>query len=83
MVAQLLADPKGAYFEIEGHTDNVGDATLNKKIGADRAEAVLARTAESVLAEWVAGQTVDEVLIHAKARLPAVLVERVQDRIEP
>ena len=40
MISGLLADPKGAYFEIEGHTDNVGDATTNKKIGMERAEAV-------------------------------------------
>src|SRR2546427_86235 len=25
MIAQLKADPKGAYFEVEGHTDSVGD----------------------------------------------------------
>jgi peptidoglycan-associated lipoprotein len=40
MVAQLKADPKGAYFEIEGHTDNVGDKDVNMKIGEERAEAV-------------------------------------------
>ena len=38
--SQLKADPKGAYFEIEGHTDNVGDKALNQKLGMDRAEAV-------------------------------------------
>ena len=40
MVAQIKADPKGAYFEIEGHTDNVGPKEVNDKIGLDRAEAV-------------------------------------------
>jgi len=40
MVAGILADPKGAYFEIEGHTDNVGDAKINQRIGLERAEAV-------------------------------------------
>jgi len=40
LVTQLKADPKGAYFEIEGHTDNVGDKTFNNKLGMDRAEAV-------------------------------------------
>lgn len=40
MIAQIKADPKGAYFEIEGHTDNVGDKKLNEKIGLERAEAV-------------------------------------------
>ena len=40
LVSQIKADPKGAYFEIEGHTDNVGDAKVNEKIGLERAEAV-------------------------------------------
>lgn len=40
LVAKLKADPKGAYFEIEGHTDNVGDNMINEKIGLARAEVV-------------------------------------------
>jgi len=40
MVMALKADPKGAYFEIEGHTDNVGDPKINDRIGLERAEAV-------------------------------------------
>jgi len=40
MVNQLKADPKGAYFEIEGHTDNTGAKMSNEKLGLDRAEAV-------------------------------------------
>jgi peptidoglycan-associated lipoprotein len=40
MITQLKADPKGAYFEIEGHTDNVGDKATNERIGLERAEAV-------------------------------------------
>lgn len=40
MVKGILADPKGAYFEIEGHTDNVGPADINQKIGLERADAV-------------------------------------------
>ena len=40
LVSQLKADPKGAFFEIEGHTDNTGDKALNQKLGLDRAEAV-------------------------------------------
>ena len=39
-ISQILADPKGAYFEIEGHTDNVGDKAWNERLGLDRAEAV-------------------------------------------
>jgi outer membrane protein OmpA-like peptidoglycan-associated protein len=40
LVTQIKSDPKGAYFEIEGHTDNVGDAMYNEKLGLERAEAV-------------------------------------------
>ena len=40
MVADLKADPKGIYIEIEGHTDNRGTPEVNEKIGLERAEAV-------------------------------------------
>jgi outer membrane protein OmpA-like peptidoglycan-associated protein len=40
LVSQLMSDPKGAYFEIEGHTDNVGDKLYNEKLGMERADAV-------------------------------------------
>jgi len=40
MVVKVIADPKGAYFEIEGHTDNVGTKRVNDRIGLERAEAV-------------------------------------------
>ena len=40
MIAQIKADPKGAYFEIEGHTDNTGTKDLNQRLGAERAEQV-------------------------------------------
>jgi outer membrane protein OmpA-like peptidoglycan-associated protein len=40
MVTKLKANPNGAFFEIEGHTDNSGDKTINERIGLERAEAV-------------------------------------------
>jgi outer membrane protein OmpA-like peptidoglycan-associated protein len=40
MIMAIKADPKGAYFEIEGHTDNVGDPKTNERIGLERAESV-------------------------------------------
>ena len=40
MVSQLKTDPKNIYLEIEGHTDGVGDAKTNERIGLERAEAV-------------------------------------------
>lgn len=40
LITQLQADPQGAYFEVEGHTDNVGPNEVNERIGLERAEAV-------------------------------------------
>jgi outer membrane protein OmpA-like peptidoglycan-associated protein len=40
LVNQLKADPKGVYFEIEGHTDSTGSTALNDKLGFDRADQV-------------------------------------------
>jgi outer membrane protein OmpA-like peptidoglycan-associated protein len=40
MVASMKQDPKNIYLEIEGHTDNVGDKTINERVGLARADAV-------------------------------------------
>jgi len=40
LVSQLKADPKGAYFEVEGHTDSIGSKDLNERLGLERAEQV-------------------------------------------
>jgi outer membrane protein OmpA-like peptidoglycan-associated protein len=40
LVQQLKAEPKGAYIEIEGHTDNTGPKDLNYRLGLERAENV-------------------------------------------
>jgi outer membrane protein OmpA-like peptidoglycan-associated protein len=40
LVQQLKQDPKNVFIEIEGHTDNVGDPSINQRIGLERAEAV-------------------------------------------
>jgi membrane protease subunit HflK len=59
------------------------DALEDYVVQAERADGVIARTGEAILAEWVSGRKVDEVLIRGKAELPLLLVERVQARIEP
>ena len=40
MVDQLKADPQGIFIEIEGYTDNVGEAAYNEQLGLERAETV-------------------------------------------
>lgn len=40
VITDLQADPKAVYFEIEGHTDNIGSTKLNEALGLKRAEAV-------------------------------------------
>ena len=40
MINKVLADPKGSYFELEGHTDNVGSKEYNNQLGQERADAV-------------------------------------------
>jgi outer membrane protein OmpA-like peptidoglycan-associated protein len=40
LVQQLKAEPKGAYIEIEGHTDSAGTPQGNYQLGLQRAENV-------------------------------------------
>jgi outer membrane protein OmpA-like peptidoglycan-associated protein len=41
-LVQLLADNPTVKIQIEGHTDNVGNATDNMKLSENRAKAVIA-----------------------------------------
>jgi modulator of FtsH protease HflK len=50
---------------------------------ADRVEGILGQAAEAAMAEWVAGRTVDDVLLNGKREMPVELVEQCQERIEP
>jgi peptidoglycan-associated lipoprotein len=40
LISRLKQDPKNIYIEIEGHTDNVGSAEFNEKLGLERAQEV-------------------------------------------
>ncbi len=59
------------------------DEVVAYVIHRDRIEPAISRAAEAVLAEWVAGHTIDEVLLTGKVALRDYLVPRVQDRIKP
>jgi membrane protease subunit HflK len=62
----------------------VNEAAVHQfALQADRVDALVARTAESVLTEWVAGRTIDEVLLRGKVLLPAHLQAQVQERLRP
>ena len=39
-VGPVVADNRGAYLEIEGHTDSTGSTSYNRRLGEDRALAV-------------------------------------------
>ena len=49
----------------------------------DAVDAFVARTAESLLAEWIGGRKVDDVLRTGKSELPPFLHEHLQDRLDP
>jgi len=86
-----LATPPGQLLTGDHNLINV-QVVLNYRIRseeveqyvvqADRADDLVARAAETVMAEWVAGRTVDDVLINGKTTLPPWLVRRTQERLE-
>jgi membrane protease subunit HflK len=49
----------------------------------DRVDALLSRAVEAVMAQWVAGRYVDDVLLNGKNDMRSVLVEQTRDWIEP
>lgn len=61
----------------------VEDQVEDYVVQADRADDLVARLAETALMEWVAGRTVDEVLIRGKQELPSWLAQQTQRRIQP
>jgi membrane protease subunit HflK len=49
---------------------------------ADRLDAVLTRAVEAVMAQWVAGRNVDDVLLNGKNEMRPILVSRTSEWIE-
>jgi membrane protease subunit HflK len=87
-----LATPFGQLLTGDHNLVNVKvdlDYEVNDKeveqfvLYGDRADGLVARAAEAVLAEWTAGRTVDEVLLTGKVTLPGYLVAETQKRIAP
>jgi membrane protease subunit HflK len=60
----------------------VEDEAANYVVNQERVDGLIGCCAETVLAEWVAGRPVDDVLLNGKAALPEVLVAGVQQRIQ-
>lgn len=61
----------------------VDDQVEDFVVQSENVEAIVMREAETALAEWVAGRTVDEVLLRGKAFIPPWLVQKTQERIRP
>jgi membrane protease subunit HflK len=59
------------------------DAVEDYVVHADEVDGLVTRAVETAMAEWVAGRTVDEVLLRGKVDLPPWLVEQAQRRLEP
>ena len=77
----LTGDHNLVNAQAEIHYTVREDEVARFALQADRADGLVVRVAESVLAEWVAGRPVDEVLLRGKARLPTVLVEESNRRL--
>src|SRR5262245_12914471 len=59
-----------------------GDAVVDYVLSRDRVEPAIARATEAALHEWIAANSVDDVLLKAKVELRQWLPSRVQERIE-
>lgn len=49
-IAQLMKDNADLKFEVQGHTDNTGNAALNQKLSEQRAQAIVAKLTEMGIA---------------------------------
>lgn len=65
------------YYKVNEHE------VANFVLQADRVDALVARMSEAVLAEWIGGRTVDDVLLRGKIALPAFVQAQVQRRLQP
>jgi membrane protease subunit HflK len=55
------------------------EAVADYVVQADRADNLLARAVETVMAQWVASRTIDDVWLNGKNTMPPALLERTQE----
>src|SRR5262245_50283467 len=77
----LTGDHNLGNVQAEIHYTVVENQVDKFVLAAERADALVARAAETALAEWIACRTVDEVLLKGKTLLPVYLVARIQDSL--
>lgn len=66
-------------YAIDGQDGELENYVANRELADD----LLRREAEAAMAEWVAGHTVDTVLLTGRAALPAWLMQRLPARLAP
>lgn len=86
------AAPAGQMLTGDHNLVNV-QASINYKIRddeperyvlqADNVDAFVARAADSLLAEWIGGRKIDDVLRRGKSDLPPYLHKHLQERLQP
>ncbi|MCI0639690.1 MAG: protease modulator HflK [Gemmataceae bacterium] len=79
----LTGDHNLVNIQAEVNYAVVEDEVVKFVLHKDRVDALVARAAETALAEWIAGRDVFEALRRGKAVLPGYLVQAVQSRIAP
>ena len=79
----LTGDHNLVNVQAEIHFTVIEGEVEKYAVQTDRADALVARTAETALAAWIAGRNVDHVLLRGKALLPAEIVARVQEQLRP
>ena len=65
-------------FRVRNREKDMEDYVLQK----DQIDAFVARAAETLLAEWIAAHSVDDVRRHGKSRLADYLLQRLPERLE-
>jgi len=78
----LTGDHNLVNLQVEVFYTVFEDQVEKYVLHAERADALVARVTESVLAEWLAGRSVDEALREGKTLLRSYLPGQVQERLD-